>query len=85
MPLDKARPRQIKTSKSKSETTRGKRVGTKCKGGLAGDRPAWRRWQGDAAPEIRIDLLKCDQVRYDGCMDIEAVRGAVPEMIKGPK
>ena len=55
-------------------------MGTKCKGGLASDRPSRRR-QRDAVPERRINSLKCGQVRYDGCM---GVRGAVSEMVNGP-
>ena len=66
--------------KSRQENSRGGRVRTKCKGRLAGDRPARRRWQGNAALEIRINSLKCGQVRYDGRIDGKGVRGTVSEI-----
>jgi hypothetical protein len=71
-------------AKSRQENLRGGSVGTKCKGGLAGDRPSQRQWQRDTAPERRINSLKCGQVRYDGCIDNKDVRGAVSEMVNGP-
>jgi len=58
---------------------------TKCEGQLAGDRPGRRRWQGDAALEIRKILPNHSQVRGGGCVDDEGIGGAVSEIVKGPK
>jgi len=53
---------------------------TNCEGRPSGNKPTQQKWRGDAAPEIRKNLLDGSQVRNVGWADDEGKRGAVSEM-----
>ena len=53
---------------------------TKCEGKPSGNKPTQQKWQGDAAPEIRKNLLDGSQVHNGGWADDKGKRGAVSEM-----